>query len=51
MLRFLPIDLLGRQMIMTTITNANLQAFQQSGTIGINPPGLSDQLTFLAQLD
>ena len=51
MLRLFPIDIFGRQMIITTITDTGLKTLKQTGTISIYSPCLLDQLILLRQID
>ena len=46
MLRLFSIDVFGRQMIMTTITDTDLKTLKQTGTISIYSPCLLDQQVF-----
>ena len=51
MLRLLPTDIFGRQMIMTTVTDTDLKTLKQTGTISIYSPCLLGQLILLYQID
>ena len=49
MLRFHPLDIFGRQLIMTTITDTDLKTL--TGAISVCSPCLLDQLLLLHQID